>query len=59
VIRSNRWFAVAYHAGALPLAASGLLNPLVAGAAMTAGSAFVLANSMRLRRFRASRSDRT
>jgi P-type Cu+ transporter len=57
VIRSNRWFAVAYHTAALPLAASGLLNPLLAGAAMASSSVFVLANSLRLRRFCASRPD--
>ena len=57
VIRSNRWFAVAYHTAALPLAASGLLNPLLAGAAMASSSVFVLANSLRLRRFCAGRPD--
>jgi Cu+-exporting ATPase len=61
VIRSNRWFAVGYHAAALPLAASGLLNPLLAGAAMASSSVFVLANGLRLRRFsrRAPRLDVT
>jgi Cu+-exporting ATPase len=51
VITSNRWFAVVYHTAALPLAASGVLNPLLAGAAMASSSVFVLANSLRLRRF--------
>ena len=57
VIQSNRWFAVSYHTAALPLAASGLLNPLLAGAAMASSSVFVLANSLRLRRFGAGRPD--
>jgi P-type Cu+ transporter len=51
VIRSNRWFAVAYHTAALPLAASGLLNPLLAGAAMASSSVFVLAASLLSGRF--------
>jgi Cu+-exporting ATPase len=61
VITSNRWIAVAHHTAALPLAASGLLHPLLAGAAMASSSVFVLANSLRLRRFsrRPSRLDVT